>query len=213
MLLQFLHNDAGLLPFLYEKCSASTETTLQSLPALKDYVQTVLNGADKTLIVIDGMDECDDAERKAMLAFLLPAIDAVNDGRPGAVRALFTSQDVADMRSRLRKAAVVTLNTQDSMQDIRSFTVHWAAKIQNMFELPTDEVRRITDHVIDTASGESLYLSRCPCFSRERCLQSLGLGMFLYAKLVMQNLHDCATREELYEEIHPDTLPKGIDQA
>jgi hypothetical protein len=37
--------------------------------------------------------------------------------------------------------------------------------------------------------------------------------MFLYAKLVMQNLHDCVSREELYEEIHPDNLPKGIDQA
>ncbi len=37
--------------------------------------------------------------------------------------------------------------------------------------------------------------------------------MFLYAKLVMQNLVDCVSREELKVEIHPDTLPKGIGQA
>ncbi len=38
-------------------------------------------------------------------------------------------------------------------------------------------------------------------------------GMFLYAKLVMQNLYNSVNQESLYMEIHPDTLPKGIDQA
>ncbi len=37
--------------------------------------------------------------------------------------------------------------------------------------------------------------------------------MFLYAKLVMQNLFNSVNQESLYMEIHPDTLPKGIDQA
>jgi hypothetical protein len=39
------------------------------------------------------------------------------------------------------------------------------------------------------------------------------IGMFLYAKLVMQNLYNSVNQENLYREIHPDTLPKGIDQA
>jgi hypothetical protein len=37
--------------------------------------------------------------------------------------------------------------------------------------------------------------------------------MFLYAKLVMQNLFNSVNREDLYKEIHPDALPKGIEQA
>ncbi len=37
--------------------------------------------------------------------------------------------------------------------------------------------------------------------------------MFLYAKLVMQNLVNSINREDLYYEIHPETLPKGIEQA
>jgi hypothetical protein len=38
-------------------------------------------------------------------------------------------------------------------------------------------------------------------------------GMFLYAMLVMQNLFNSVNREDLYKEIHPDALLKGIEQA
>jgi hypothetical protein len=129
---------------------------LQSPPGLKEYVQTVLNGADKVLIVLDNMDESDEAEHKAMLAFLLLAVDATSNSKPGAVRALFSYQGVADMRSTLRIAAVVMLNARNSVQDIRSVPVNWAAKIWTTFGLPADEVQRIIDYVTVTVSGESL---------------------------------------------------------
>jgi hypothetical protein len=37
--------------------------------------------------------------------------------------------------------------------------------------------------------------------------------MFLYVKLIMQNLYNWVDQKSLYMEIHPDDLPKGIDQA
>ena len=37
--------------------------------------------------------------------------------------------------------------------------------------------------------------------------------MFLYAKLVMENLLRQRTREDLMRELEPNTFPKGLDEA
>lgn len=38
-------------------------------------------------------------------------------------------------------------------------------------------------------------------------------GMFLLARLIMDNLMDQENREDLEEELRPDTLPSGISEA
>jgi hypothetical protein len=37
--------------------------------------------------------------------------------------------------------------------------------------------------------------------------------MFLFAKLVLTNLHAQTTRKELEQELQPGTFPKGFEQA
>ena len=39
------------------------------------------------------------------------------------------------------------------------------------------------------------------------------LGMFLFAKLVLQNLYSQVSRKDLYRELQADTLPKGFAQV
>lgn len=39
------------------------------------------------------------------------------------------------------------------------------------------------------------------------------IGMFLYAKLVMWNLHEQPTSKDFQREMRPDTLPNGLEQA
>ncbi len=153
LLRQCLPYDLSVLPLLYDKCATSAESKLESPAVLKDLLQTVLKGADKLAIVIDGLDECDEPQRKLTLSYLLPLIEEANRDSPGSMRALFTSQDVADMRKQLRKAEVVALTAQDNAADIRAYTKHWALQIQARFDLPGDEVRRITKHVTETAKG------------------------------------------------------------
>jgi hypothetical protein len=38
-------------------------------------------------------------------------------------------------------------------------------------------------------------------------------GMFLFAKLVLQNLYDQRNLVNVYKELRPDTFPKGFDEA
>ncbi len=156
LLLQYLLHDEAVLPYMYAQCAASAEAKLESPAALKELVQTVLRGASQLAIVVDGLDECDEAERKQTLAFLRQLLDDANRDSPGSVRALFASQDVANMRRHLRHAEVLALTAHDNAADIRAYTEHWTAQIQVRFDLPADEIRRITEHVTETAQGKGI---------------------------------------------------------
>jgi hypothetical protein len=39
------------------------------------------------------------------------------------------------------------------------------------------------------------------------------LGMFLFAKLVLQNLYSQVSRAQLYESLLPQRFPRGLNQA
>ncbi len=154
LLLQCLPHDAAVLPYLCDQYAASAEEKLESPAVLKAPLQIVLRGATQaTIIVVDGLDECEEAERKQTLAFLQPLLDDANGARPGSARALFTSQHVADMRRHLRGSEVLELTAHDNADDIHAYTDYWAASIQAQFKLPGDEVQRITEHVTEMAMG------------------------------------------------------------
>ena len=38
-------------------------------------------------------------------------------------------------------------------------------------------------------------------------------GMFLFAKLVLTNLHSQTTKARLYAELEPENFPEGLEQA
>jgi len=144
----------------------------------------------QTFLIIDGIDECDLKERKAMLNFFTSTITS-GDIQPGKLRALFISQELGDIKTALHMADPVRLMKDHSELDIKNFAVKWALKIQKQFKLMPDPAREaIVKLVCDGADG-----------------------MFLFARLVLENLHDQENLENVYRELHPDTFPKGFDQA
>jgi len=44
-------------------------------------------------------------------------------------------------------------------------------------------------------------------------IKSLELGMFLFAKLVMENLYNQTKRENLNKELEPNRFPRGLEDA
>ncbi len=154
LLRQCVPHNSALLPYIYNKCVASSETRLDSLATLKDLLQTAISSAAKVPIVIDGLNECEEAERKRTLAYLIPLIETANASIPGLVRALFTSQDLADLRSKLRRSDVITLLAKDNMADIRAYTEHWVLEIQRKFGLSGDDIWPINQQVAERAKGK-----------------------------------------------------------
>jgi hypothetical protein len=88
----------------------------------------------QTYIIVDGIDECDLSERKAILSFFVPLVE--RDDSPGRLRAIFVSQDESDIQRLLRAATILRLTDAHNQTDIENFAAHWSIKIQQKFGLP-----------------------------------------------------------------------------
>ncbi|KAH7336622.1 hypothetical protein BKA65DRAFT_37368 [Rhexocercosporidium sp. MPI-PUGE-AT-0058] len=189
LLVQLLNQIGDLLPYLYEKCIGSGQVSLLSTALCQELLGTALKTVTKkTYIIIDGLDECPLKERRSLLSFITSCID--KEGPSGSLRGLLVSQDENDIRKLLRTASTFKLTTTHNQPDIESYAQHWLIKIQAKFELSPETIS---------------YIKAAVCEGSE--------GMFLFAKLVLTNLYDQLTAENLYQEIRPGTFPKGFEKA
>lgn len=191
MLAQVLRqNPILLLPYLYDECLKSTKVTLESSHDCVKLLGTALRTVPQTFLIIDGIDECEPKERKAMLNFFVSTI--ISDNIPqGKLRGIFISQELADIKTALRVADSINLTKHHNEIDIKNFAIEWATKIQQRFKL-MDNIAR--DYIVKLVTDGAE-------------------GMFLFAKLVLENLHDQESLQKVYQELHPDTFPRGFDQA
>ncbi|KAE9372535.1 hypothetical protein N431DRAFT_536388 [Stipitochalara longipes BDJ] len=190
ILAQLLCQNSNLLPHLYDECLKSAKVTLASSHDCVKVLGTVLQAVPQTFLIIDGIDECEPKERKAILKFFASMITS-DDIPQGKLRGLFISQELADIKSALHVADTVNLTRNHSEVDIKNFAVKWASKIQQRFRLMEDSAR---EYIIKLVSDGAE-------------------GMFLFARLVLENLHDQESLQNVYKELHPDTFPRGFDQA
>lgn len=146
-----LQNDT-LLAYLHEQCLASGQTSLVSLQLCEDILRTCLAAMGPVYIIIDGIDECDSAERKAILSLMTSLV--ANCTEPGRLRALFISQEENDIRKLLRGCQVLRLTDEHNRSDIESYAMQKSQEIQLKFQLP-DETRQYTvDLIRDGSDGK-----------------------------------------------------------
>jgi hypothetical protein len=205
ILTQLLNQNQELLPYLYDQCLSSGQPSLVSPKLCENLLKTVLTTISKTYLIIDGIDECIPSERKAILSYFTAIIDA--DVIPGRLRGLFVSQDENDIKKLLRAASTVRLQLSDNKSDIKGYATQWSLKIREKFKLSPDEQNHIALEVCRRAQGESNLLTH---FTGK--IVDL-LEMFLFAKLVLTNLFGQTSKDKLYEELQPQTFPKGFEQA
>jgi hypothetical protein len=190
ILAQLLRQNPIILPYLYDECLKSAKVTLASSQDCIKLLGTVLQAVPQTFLIIDGIDECEQKERRAILNFFTSVI-ASDDIKPGKLRGLFVSQELSDIETALHMAESLRLTEDHSELDIRNFAVKWAMRIQGRFTQMPDPAREHIVKLVCDGAG----------------------GMFLFAKLVLENLYDQENLENVYKELHPDTFPRGFDQA
>jgi hypothetical protein len=88
----------------------------------------------KTSIIVDGIDACEERERKKLLQFFTSTIDQSNI-ESANLRCLFISQELADIKEALPMACVLRLKEPHSKLDIREYTNYHSKRIQRKFEL------------------------------------------------------------------------------
>ncbi|KAK6839363.1 hypothetical protein PG987_005229 [Apiospora arundinis] len=194
LLAQLVRQDATLAHVLYEKCCLVTTAEAQSLDTLKSWAAELFKLQNGCTILLDGLDECnhhnDGQEAKRLLDWLTTDIipECSKDG--ANIRLLCLGQRDGVVDAILSHFPSICLDSSPlHLDDIRSFTAARASEIAQKFWLEPDEENGIVQKVASSSKS-----------------------MFLYAKLVMDNLMAQGSAAELDEELNIK-FPKGLHEA
>ncbi|KAI0440377.1 hypothetical protein F4803DRAFT_527373 [Xylaria telfairii] len=193
-LVQLIQQDHSLAPGLYQSCCLVSNADARQLSTLKNWVIELLKSQSTCAIVLDGLDECNHHgsgnEAKTILDWLLTTVIPVCERGGSRLRLLALGQRDGVVDSTLSAYPSIRLDTSIAhFDDIQSFAKSHAWEISKRFSLDEKEGSEIVRKVTTTAKG-----------------------MFLYAKVVMDNLMAQGSNVELDQELQVN-FPSGLDQA
>jgi hypothetical protein len=161
---QLLRQNPGILSYLYDQCLKSGKVTLVSNGDCSKILTTILRAVSKIFIIVDGIDECEEQERRLILKYFTSFITD-NNLELGKIRVCFINQVLSDIKVALRMAETLTLTEEHSKLDIKNYAVRWTTKIQQRFSKMPDAAK---EHIVNKV---------CEGACR----------MFLFARLVLEN--------------------------
>ncbi|KAF1809853.1 hypothetical protein P152DRAFT_493542 [Eremomyces bilateralis CBS 781.70] len=199
LLVQLVTQEPTMIPHFFMKARSSGQVTLIAHQLAQNLIKISCKRILNQFIIIDGLDECPKEERRILLSFLAEVVDEAEDDEPGKLRVLIVSQDEADIAETLSKESRARPNfsvgqfairPKDNIKEIEDFVGMWTDQIGRKFRLSFDEVKCI-----------------------ERLTSSRTNGMFLYAKLVLENLFNQTNKNDVVTELDEHRFPDGIAAA
>lgn len=153
LLSQLLNRCRELIPYCYEKCLFSGELNLTSLALAEQLLKLFFEKIPKQFIIIDGLDECNPAQRKLVLLFFTSMVDKCDEREPGKLRVLFVSQDFPDIGKALQTADVMKLTPDDNKNDIKAYVYDWSKKIRSKYHLNDEQIEFIQESTLIRSQG------------------------------------------------------------
>lgn len=150
---QLLTQNQDLLPYLFEKASTSGEIVLGSPKSIRETLETALKSSGKVYIVIDGLDECESQEKKAIIQWFQSVVAALPDHESDSIRCLFLSQDDGEVGKGFSKTPAIRIRREDTKEDIQQYINIWSKKIQEKFDLQDSKREDIVAAVVERADG------------------------------------------------------------
>ncbi|KAJ9616538.1 hypothetical protein H2200_000257 [Cladophialophora chaetospira] len=207
----------ALLPLCYERCSKSSEVTLQSPKLAMDLLESCLiriaqqviildqqKTHERQYIIVDGLDECEPGEWQQLIDLFQRILKNLG---PDSVhlRVLFVSQHTNQIEKVFKATPSVKITSQDNGEDIKVYARRRTGEIGDRFGLDARQVQEIVQDTCKGAAGRSYCLILPPETNAKT-------GMFLYARLVMDNLRDQPTRK-MFDEERARKFPDGLSEA
>ena len=185
---------------IFNPHSSSTNTLWKSL------LENLALHHEQLFIGIDGLDECEGSERKQLLS----TIHGINNaaGHSKNVRIFLTSRKEKDIRDMLSSATTLDIRPHHIEKDIAYYVRGRVSELGKKFELSEEHQRSITVDIKSRPRGRSSKFD-----TNFKLIMACNVGMFLLARLIMDNLLDQDCHEDLIEELKQERLPNGIEQA
>jgi hypothetical protein len=156
LLSQLLSQYDRLLPFFYDFAVVSGEVSMVTVKSAKKLLANLLQALPKAYLVIDGLDECEAAQRKLTLDFLIEQVDICDQSDPGNIRLLVLSRNESDIKKGLAMSTAIRMIGQDTADDLNVYIEHRAKGLQVTFGLTASDRRYIEKNVSDRCDGKSI---------------------------------------------------------
>ncbi|KAK8868949.1 C2H2 finger domain transcription factor crzA [Apiospora arundinis] len=193
ILWQMARRDDDLLPVCDDKREAGRQESLDEIKVVKQLLERYCESeATHQFVIIDGLDECKPADRETIVSFWMYMVDKVERYKPGKLRVLLISRDMADIRDMLQlsiSTKIMDLDPADTNQDIEGYLEWVAPRLQLKFGLSDAQKRDFLGMICKRADG-----------------------MFLYASLTVENLLE-QPNQAYYEDELIRSLPESLAQA
>lgn len=153
ILVQILCQNKNFLSYLYERSSVSGESCLETLKLAKELLQTALTSAGNVFLIIDGLDECPQDEKRTIVSWFKATIDNINESDPGGLRCLFVSQDDGEIRRLCISVPEIKITSDDNKVDIEFYVSHKEIDLRKKFGLSVAQSQDISHKVCGRADG------------------------------------------------------------
>lgn len=154
MIAQLLVTNHDLLPFCHEKYTKSGETILTSMQLAKQLFEVFYDSNFKLRLIIDGLDECPETDRRALLRLLTTMIEDTASTTSGKLRVLVVSQQYNDIRKMLSSAVNLTVELEHNGDDIRNYVNHRMVEIAKRFDLDEEMKTMVAEQIFVRSAGE-----------------------------------------------------------
>jgi hypothetical protein len=152
---QLLTIDHVLLPWCYEQFAGSNQLSLIDEKICTDMLTSILLSNDRTFVVLDGLDECEQKDRRLILSFFSRVVSVCESHDPGKLCVMFVSRDEHDIRRALYASSEITITPADNEGDMKRFIKIWCQRIREKFEeLDQAEIDYISESTFHRADGE-----------------------------------------------------------
>ncbi|KAG4435756.1 hypothetical protein IFR05_008770 [Cadophora sp. M221] len=202
LLSQLGDQDSTVLDLFYKEVCILGQQQL-SLQKLCELASTALRSQRRCFIVIDGLDECgrDPHDRTTSEAvevlkwfenLMIPKEETTPETEDVCIRLLISGQRDGSIERRLESVPSIQLETAIGHgEDIKSYA--------------SVEARKICQQFSATLSVEQDLVRKVVTRAKE--------GMFLFAKIVLDNLGDQISAFDFEAELRSENFPEGLDKA
>ena len=163
LIAQTLIKDDLLYSYLFGAATDSKKPMLDTRKLAGELLDVCLKAVGKTYIVLDGLDECEEIEEKAIVDWFRKYVEQSATSNPQEpVRCVFFSQADSCTTSLLSKLPTLQITRSDNYADISYYSTQRARDIQAKFQCSDDEKLMISRSVTERAEGEQSRLLE-PC--------------------------------------------------
>ena len=151
-----LNADDQVTAHIYEAAVDSKEPYLRTQNHSRDLLNICLKAVGRTYIILDGLDECEEAEQKHIAEWLRKYVEDSASGQDSS-KCVFISQDCHSTRSSLGKLPSIRITSAENRTDIESYCAWWSQRIKAAFHPHEVDEKILATRTSAKADGEPTY--------------------------------------------------------